>query len=142
MLKRLCILLIACLVPALAGAAEVRIGPGEVSNPYLFAAMRDAKTRQPVVALLSAQSLPAWTKAIVNGGNYVAGPSRAVLSPMAGATVYNACKPHDCGYNNIQILVTADKKRAYALLQIDNRQIFLGAPDDVAKAVLKAAKAE
>jgi hypothetical protein len=46
--------------------------------------------------------------------------------------------PHDCFDNRLEILITADKARAFGLLRENGKSRFLGKPDQDVSAILKS----
>ncbi|MBW6422944.1 inhibitor of vertebrate lysozyme family protein [Rhizobium sp. XQZ8] len=127
-------------ISALAPAyAEIRVSKEDATKPYLFdVTKKDPAIRKALTALFKGEKLPDWTAEILSGGNYVAGTQRVVEAPIAGAFVYDACMPHDCFDNRLEILITADKTRAFGLLKEDGKSRFLGKPDQDVGAILKS----
>ena len=126
-----------CLLATSVSAADLRIGEGDVSQPYLFDAIKQPAIRKPIEQLLTGKTLPDWTAAILSGGAYVAGAPRTVETVMPGATAYTACMQHDCHDNAMAILVTGDRRKAFAIIREGSRIRFIGAPDRTAESILK-----
>lgn len=127
-------------VPAPARAGQVVLAPESTTQPYLFDALANSPDlKNTLTGLLTGKRIPPWARAIPRGGPFVGGPSRAVLKPPGGFVVYDACKQHDCGDNQLRILATGDGSAAWALLRESGRDRFLGAPGAAEKAILRAA---
>lgn len=141
-MKRLALLALALSAIGLSAHAEdVKFAPVDPSKPYLFDALKDKSIRRPIVALITTTDVPHWAKGIIKNRNYVAEPVLTTVSPLPGATVYNACEAHNCGDSRISILVTPHKNHAYGLLKEGKTLRFVGHPKEEAEKILRAAMA-
>ncbi len=75
--------------------------------------------------------------------NGTSGPLKDVEIDGAPSVLFWMCEPHNCGGNELAVLVRKDGKRATALFQSSNytqgKKIFLGKPSDAETALLTSA---
>jgi hypothetical protein len=138
-MRKILFALTACLFAAQAHATDVTFGKAAGKHPNLYDAMNDAEIRKPVAALIINERLPHWVKGIVKSNNYVTGPALVVTTPTPGATVYKACRSHNCAADRFEIMITPHQHHAFGLLRDGKELRFVGHPNEKAEAVLKAA---
>ena len=85
-------------------------------------------------------SLPPWTKQVLKTtGDYVGAPVDYLTVDGTKYTLFNACKPHDCSNNALELMFTPNGTQAWGAIVIDgNSVIYLGAPSAAQQSVLKA----
>lgn len=128
-------------IAATPALAQIHISDGDVDKPYLFDVVKtDPAVRTALTRLFKAEKgLPKWVTGIPAGGPYVASAPQAVTGSAGRFTLYNACKQHDCGDNQLYILVAPDGSQAWGLLDERGKVRFLGQPDAARREVLSAA---
>lgn len=112
--------------------------PARAANPYLFDLMKQPAYRKAYLAMMKgAKDLPFWLGQITGKEDYVTAPSDTVT--IGGETYFlvNACQPHECDTNSIEVLFAPGGARAYALLIEDGKpRRWFGNPNAAQQAEL------
>jgi hypothetical protein len=130
------ILAFALVLAACAGAAA--------ADSYLADAVRKPAYAAALKSLLAgAPRLPAWTQEVVRPrGNYVGTPATVATVEGTRYELYHACKAHDCGDNQLEVMFAPSGARAWGAVIVDGGPIaYLGSPSPARQAALKAALA-
>jgi hypothetical protein len=118
--------------------------PARAADAYLFAVMKQKAYREAFVALVAAEkNLPAWLAQITGKEDYVAEPETHATIDGVTYRLFHACKPHDCAYNELEVMFSPGGAPAYALLIEDNTsKRWLGNPNAAQQAALTQALEE
>lgn len=118
--------------------------PARAADAYLFAVMKQKAYREAFVALVAAEkNLPAWLAQITGKEDYVAEPETHATIDGVTYRLFHACKPHDCAYNELEVMFSPGGAPAYALLSEDNKpQRWLGNPNAAQQTALTQALEE
>jgi hypothetical protein len=111
------------------------------AGTYLTDAIKQPAYLRALTKLLNASPrLPPWTRQVLKtSGDYVGVP---VAYATIGGTKYelfNTCKPHDCGDNQLEIMFSSGGAQAWGAVRVDGGPVsYLGAPSPAQQAALKA----
>ncbi|HTJ03652.1 MAG TPA: Ivy family c-type lysozyme inhibitor [Methylovirgula sp.] len=96
--------------------------PARAANPYLFDLMKQPAYRKAYLAMMKgAKDLPFWLDQITGKEDYVTAPADIVTIAGTSYFLVNACQPHECDTNAIEVLFSAGGAHAYALLIEDGK---------------------
>jgi len=126
------ILLLAFTVVTLLGAPPAMAQDG----PYLPDLMKQPAYLAAWKTMVAGEKLPAWVNTFTKTQNAVAAPVKTI--PVAGQayTLGWICEPHNCGGNEVYALFAPNARQAWALLIVDEKQEWLGKPDEAVKAAI------
>jgi hypothetical protein len=112
--------------------------------PARAAVMKQKAYREAFVALVAAEkNLPAWLAQITGKEDYVAEPETHATIDGVTYRLFHACKPHDCAYNELEVMFSPGGAPAYALLIEDNKpKRWFGNPNAAQQAALTQALEE
>ena len=112
------------------------------SDFYLADAIKSpAYARALTILLRNAGSLPDWTREVLKvRGNYVGTPAESATIAGTRYELFHACKAHDCGDNQLEVMFAPKGAQAWGAILIDGKMVtYLGAPSPAQQSVLKAA---
>ena len=124
---------LACLGLAAALAMPALANEGE----YIFDTLKHPAYRKAWAKLLAGEKdLPDW----VRSGNVTATPAVVINTDGVEYEFHNACKPHDCGGNTLEVMFSEGGAQAWGLLALESRAPrFLGKPDAPKRIALERA---
>ena len=111
----------------LSAGTPLQAGEGE----YLSDTLKKPAYRRAMAAMLRGErGLPAWVAWMTRDGSHVDTP--ATMREVNGTTyqLNHACKPHDCGDNQMEVMFAPGGRQAWAVLVVAGKPArFFGAPD-------------
>lgn len=131
----------ACVLFALVMSAAF---PARAADDYLFAVMKQKAYRGAFVAMVAtSKDLPVWLAQIIGKEDYAAEPETHATIDGVTYRLFHACKPHDCAYNELEVMFPPGGAPAYALLIEDNKpKRWLGKPNAAQQTALTQALEE
>lgn len=122
-------------------AATCGAGLARADDDYLSDALKKPAYRKAWNAMLAGEkNIPDWLITFGRGGSGVNGPVKPVTVDGRKMQASFVCKPHDCASNQLQILFSLDASSAVAILKVDDRPRYLGAPTPAQRAALDRAE--
>lgn len=126
---------------ALIAAVALQTLPVRGAELDLSDLMKKPAYRKAYLAMIAgAKDLPFWLDEITGGENYVTAPGDRVT---IGGTIYvlfNACQPHECDVNALEVMFSPGGAPAYALLLEDGQpKRWLGNPNAAQQMALSEA---
>lgn len=114
------------------------IVPARAAGPFLFDVMKQPPYRKAYLAIFAgAKDLPPWLKQITGKSDYVTAPADKVTLGGITYLLFNACKPHGCDTNALEVMFGPGGAPAYALLiEGEKPKRWFGNPNAEQQAVL------
>ena len=109
---------------------------------YLADAIKKPAYARALTTLLRGSGdLPEWTKQVVKPrGDYVGTPVTTATIDGTRYELFQACQPHACGDNQLEVMFAPTGAQAWAALVVDGKPIvWLGAPSLEQQKALKDA---
>jgi hypothetical protein len=114
------------------------IAPARAAGPFLFDVMKQPAYRKAYLAIFAgAKDLPPWLKEITGKSDYVTAPADKVTIGGVTYLLFNACKPHGCDTDALEVMFGPGGAPAYALLiEGEKPKRWFGNPNVEQQAVL------
>jgi Inhibitor of vertebrate lysozyme (Ivy) len=125
-------LILVCAACSIAAAADTYLGDAIKTPSY---------SRALTNLLKGSGNLPSWNRQVLSTrGDYVGSTVDYVTVEGTRYELYNACKPHDCGDNALEVMFAPNGAQAWGALKVNGESIsYLGAPSPAQQSVLKGA---